>query len=162
MARKASSDSRQVRKLAHEELPELTGVLNKHISHAFKVETAAGLLMCSPPAAACRAIVFASIVPDLRHTECPPAFMAAVPRLLRDRVPPDLAYIQKGRETVPDPDPYWPYEAVPGTLRNRLLAFIAKWSREKLDFEAGKSQRAPKRNELLDDRSLVEWETNGT
>jgi len=61
--------------------------------------------------------------------------------------------------TVQD-DPYAPYDGMPDTLRNRLLMFIAKWSRESLAFEAGKAKKEPDPKCLLDDRSLVKWETS--
>ena len=53
-----------------------------------------------------------------------------------------------------------PYDDLPDSLRNRLLTFIAKWSPEALAFESGKSTKEPKPAELLDDRSLVKWETS--
>jgi putative DNA methylase len=59
-----------------------------------------------------------------------------------------------------DDDPYRPYEEMPDTLRNRLLMFIAKWSPESIEFEKGKSNKEPKPEHLLDDRSLVKWETS--
>jgi adenine-specific DNA methylase len=65
----------------------------------------------------------------------------------------------RGRKALRDSDPYRPYDGIPDTLRNRLLMFIAKWSPESLAFEAGKSEKEPKPEFLLDDRSLVKWET---
>lgn len=55
---------------------------------------------------------------------------------------------------------------MPDTPRNRLLTFIAKWSPQKIAFDSGKpfeqggKVQAPKPDELLDDRSLVKWETS--
>ena len=46
------------------------------------------------------------------------------------------------------------------TPRNRLLAFIAKWSPEKIQFDAGKRAKTLTPAEFLDDRSLVKWETS--
>ena len=37
--------------------------------------------------------------------------------------------------------------------------FIAKWSPESLAFQAGKTDKTPKSEFLIDDRSLVKWET---
>jgi adenine-specific DNA methylase len=38
--------------------------------------------------------------------------------------------------------------------------FIAKWSPESIEFETGKSSQEPKPEHLLDDRSLIKWETS--
>ena len=45
------------------------------------------------------------------------------------------------------------------TLRDRLLTFIAKWSPEALAFEAGHSGKQPPPTQLVDNCSLVTWET---
>jgi len=58
-----------------------------------------------------------------------------------------------------DPDPYLPYEGMEDSLRNRLMMFVAKWSKEWLDFDRGQSKTKPKPELMLDDRSLVKWET---
>jgi len=112
------------------------------------------------PLAASRGIVFASLVPDPDDAQCPPEFRKAVERLLRDKLPGALRAYRRGREWMQDGDPYRPYDGIPDTPRNRLLAFIAKWSPEKLAFVAGKSAKETKPAELLDDRSLVKWETS--
>jgi adenine-specific DNA methylase len=114
------------------------------------------------PLAAARAVVFASLVPDPDDPRCPADFRAAVEQLLKTQVPTNLKYYSYSRERnrFRDEDPYRPYEGLPDTLRNRLLMFIAKWSPEALAFEAGKRQKAPAPKELLDDRSLVKWETS--
>lgn len=112
------------------------------------------------PLAASRAVVFASLVPDPDDPRCPAAFRAAVERHLKTHVPAELKYYARGRKTCLDEDPYRPYDGMPDTLRNRLLMFIAKWSPESLAFEAGKRKNAPAPSELLDDRSLVKWETS--
>jgi len=111
------------------------------------------------PLAACRAVVFASLVPDPDDPRCPEAFRKAVERHLKTHVPPELRHYQRGRENRRDPDPYSPYEGVPDTLRNRLLMFIAKWSPEAIAFEK-KGGKPPKPAHLLDDRSLAKWETS--
>ena len=80
------------------------------------------------PLAASRAVVFASLVPDPDHPECPPEFRRAVARLLRDELPFVLKSYGEGRKAKDDPDPYRPYADIPDTPRNRLLTFIAKWS----------------------------------
>ncbi len=110
------------------------------------------------PLAASRAVVFASLVPDPDDPRCAAAFREAVERYLQTNVPSDLRCRQKGREILYD-DPYRPYEGIEDTLRNRLLTFIAKWSPEFLDFQAGLAEKKPPARQLLDDRSLVKWET---
>lgn len=112
------------------------------------------------PLAASRAVVFASLVPDPDDPRCPEEFRQAVQRSLKTHVPPDLKYYMRGKTMVRSEDPYCPYEGIPDTLRNRLLAFIAKWSPESLAFETGKRKKAPVPKELLDNRSLVKWETS--
>lgn len=111
------------------------------------------------PLPASRAVVFASLVPDPDDPQCPQEFRDAVERHLRMHVPSALRYYQRGRESRHDDDPYRPYDGVPDTLRNRLLMFIAKWSPESVAFEAGKGKKKPAPKQLLDDRSLVKWET---
>ncbi|WP_447974572.1 DUF1156 domain-containing protein [Nitrospira sp. Kam-Ns4a] len=112
------------------------------------------------PLAASRAVVFASLVPDPDDPRCPKEFRAAVERHLKTHVPAELKYYYRGREVHRDEDPYRPYEGMPDTLRNRLLMFIAKWSPEYLAFEGGKAKKEPDPKYLLDDRSLVKWETS--
>lgn len=112
------------------------------------------------PMAAARAVVFASLVPDPDDALCSADFKAAVERYLKTHVPAELKHFRRGRENHRDEDPYRPYDGIPDTLRNRLLMFIAKWSADALAFEAGKRKKAPAPKELLDDRSLVKWETS--
>ena len=112
------------------------------------------------PLPASRAVVFASLVPDPDDPGCPEDFRKAVEQFLRTNVPSELKYYRRGHNVVRDEDPYAPYKEIPDTLRNRLLMFIAKWSLEALEFEQGKSSKAPKPAELLDDRSIVKWETS--
>jgi putative DNA methylase len=113
------------------------------------------------PLAASRAVVFASLVPDPDDPDCPHEFRDSVTRLLKTDVPKSLKSYRRKNKQKQDPDPYRPYEGIPDTPRNRLLTFIAKWSPEWLAFERGAdgSQQAVPA-ELLDDRSLVKWETS--
>lgn len=111
------------------------------------------------PLAASRAVVFSSLVPDPDDERCPQSFKAKVQELLKDKVPPELHAYYRGRVQTWDADPYLPYEGIPDTLRNRLLMFIAKWSPESLAYQKGKFETPPKSQFLLDDRSLVKWET---
>ena len=112
------------------------------------------------PLAASRAVVFASLVPDPDDLRCPAEFREAVERNLKTHLPTELKYCHRGRHVHRDDDPYRPYEGMPDTLRNRLLMLIAKWSPESLAFEAGKAEKEPDPKYLLDDRSLVKWETS--
>jgi len=112
------------------------------------------------PLAASRAVVFASTIPDPDHEECPAAFRSAVGRHLKDHVAEELRYYRSRRDVVRDEDPYRPYLGVPDTLRNRLLMFIAKWSPQCVEFQEGRISQAPDPSDLLDDRSLVKWETS--
>src|SRR3989304_2012591 len=89
------------------------------------------------PLPASRAIVFASLVPDPDHADCPKPFRKAVMRLLHDEVPPTLKGYWRGKKSKRDVDPYKPYKGIPDSPRNRLLTFIAKWSPEWLAFERG-------------------------
>jgi adenine-specific DNA methylase len=118
------------------------------------------------PLAAARAVVFASLVPDPDDPDCPPAFRAAVLRMLKEKVPDELKGYSRGRKFHRDPDPYMPYKDIPDTARNRLLTFIARWSPDTISFESGASEEKPSPSHLLDDRCLVKWETsdpgNGT
>ena len=112
------------------------------------------------PLPASRAVVFASLVPDPDDPLCPSNFQAAVERCLKTHVPEILKHYRRGRNSHRDEDPYRPYEGIQDTLRNRLLMFVAKWSPESLAFEAGKRRAPAAPKELLDDRSLVKWETS--
>src|SRR3972149_2881269 len=65
------------------------------------------------PLAASRAVVFASLVPDPDHPECPAEFRDAVTRLLKDAVPSILkSYYQNNKQRT-DKDPYRPYKNIP-------------------------------------------------
>ena len=112
------------------------------------------------PLAAARAIVLASLVPDPDDEKCPPKFRELVIRLLKDRVPSTLKAYRRGKNWLQDPDPYRPNEGIEDTPRNRLLAFLAKWSPEWIAFEQGKQDKQPKPPEMLDDRCLVKWDTS--
>lgn len=112
------------------------------------------------PLAASRAVVFASLVPDPDDPACPKEFKIAVEKFLKKEVPSALQVYYRGRNKIADKDPYRPYEGMPDTLRNRLLCFVAKWSPEAIAFEKGTNGKEPKPAELLDDRSLVKWETS--
>lgn len=104
------------------------------------------------PLPVCRAVVFASLVPDPLDEHCPNAFKDAVEVLL-------------GKENNPA-DPYKPYDDIRYTsvhdpmednLRNRLQMFIGKFSDEFI--AARKSNRPdPPAGRLLSDSSLIKWD----
>ena len=102
------------------------------------------------PLPVCRAIVFASLVPDPLDENCPEAFKYAVEMLLNT----GLGKLH-----------YKPYRDIPYTSivdemednhRNRLMMFIGKFSEKcQANMIAGKAT-SPK--EQLDDWSLIKWE----
>lgn len=103
------------------------------------------------PLPVCRAVVFASLVPDPEDENCPPAFKDALTLLL-------------GRQEN-NLDPYKPYDDIPytsaidkmeDTLRNRLLMFIGKFSEKYIQVaKQGKSADA---KDMLSDASLIKWD----
>ena len=105
------------------------------------------------PLPVCRAIVFASLVPDPDDPNCPQAFRDAV----QDNIvgaPGSLIYAEY--KTYPD-IPYTAiYDPMAETLRNRLMMFIGKFSDKcQKDMIAGKST-TPK--DQLAEGSLIKWE----
>lgn len=100
------------------------------------------------PLPVCRAVVFASLVPDPLDENCPAVFCKAVEVLLAH----DPHY-------APYPDiPYTSvYDPMPDNLRNRLLMFIGKFSTDcQKNMLAGKTT-SPK--EQLQDGCLIKWES---
>jgi putative DNA methylase len=104
------------------------------------------------PLPICRAVVFASLVPDPLDENCPQVFKDAIEMLL-------------GKDSNPG-DPYKPYEDIPYTaaidkmddnLRNRLLMFIGKFSDEFVNNEKAGKQTFVGRQ--LSDYSLIKWES---
>lgn len=103
------------------------------------------------PLPVCRAVVFASLVPDPLDENCTLAFRDAVHLLL-------------GKDANPG-DPYKPYENIPYTsaidkvednLRNRLMMFIGKFSSKFIENQRlGKSTGA---KDQLSDYSLIKWD----
>ena len=103
------------------------------------------------PLPVCRAVVFASLVPDPLDEDCPQAFRDSVEILLG-------ASGNAG-------DPYKPYEDVPYTsindpqednLRNRLLMFIGKFSDGYIENQKTGNSTAAK--DLLSAASLIKWD----
>ncbi|MBW6537010.1 MAG: DUF1156 domain-containing protein [Mariniphaga sp.] len=98
------------------------------------------------PLPVCRAVVFASLVPDPDDKNCPASFKQAVAKYLA------------GKE-------YKPYDDIPHTaaidpmednLRNRLLMFIGKFSDEYVANE--KSGKITPSKKQLSEGSLIKWE----
>jgi putative DNA methylase len=103
------------------------------------------------PLPVCRAVVFASLIPDPDSHDCPQAFRQACQILL-------------GPEANPG-DPYKPYadipytpeiDPLPDTPRNRLLAFIGKFSDKYIQNQSQGKATEPK--ETLSPYSLIKWE----
>ena len=98
------------------------------------------------PLPACRAIVFASLVPDPLDKNCPKEFKEAVAKLLVE-------------------SEYRPYDNIPWTtvidpmednLRNRLLMFIGKFSDKFIENQ--KDNKKTPAKDKLSDYSLIKWE----
>ena len=101
------------------------------------------------PLPVCRAVVFASLVPDPLDENCPQPFRDAVEKLLG--------------KAENQGDPYKPYPDIPYTaatndamednLRNRLLMFIGKFSEK----YAKMGEKTPAK-EMLTESSLIKWD----
>ena len=110
------------------------------------------------PLPVCRAVVFASLVPDPSDENCPQAFKDVVEILLGSAKKPL-------NEQDIDPNAYKPYDEIPytaahdkmgDTLRNRLLMFLGKYSSEYcVNEKVGKS--TPSSNHLSN-YSLIKWD----
>lgn len=105
------------------------------------------------PLPVCRAVVFASLVPDPLDPNCSKAFQDAVEFLL-------------GKKTNPG-DPYNTYADIPWTsiydpmednLRNRLQMFIGKFTQPMQDHLLGKATK-PAAGKMLTDDSLIKWDS---
>lgn len=103
------------------------------------------------PLPVCRAIVFASLVPDPLDENCPQAFRDAIEALLNSKTGSALTY--KPYDDIPYTSIKDPME---DNERNRLMMFIGKFSDKcQENMLAGKST-LPK--EQLSDGSLIKWE----
>ena len=110
------------------------------------------------PLPVCRAVVFASLVPDPEDENCPQAFKDAVGSIIGSNEKP---LMEHGIVI----DPYKPYSDIPYTSaidkmddnpRNRLLMFIGKFSDEfGKNEKLGKSTPSGKQ---LGDDSLIKWD----
>ncbi|WP_373549316.1 DUF1156 domain-containing protein [Haliscomenobacter sp.] len=104
------------------------------------------------PLPVCRAVVFASLVPDPMDPHCPPAFKDAVTLLL-------------GKDANPG-DPYSTYADIPWTvvfdpmednLRNRLQLFIGKFTPD-MQQHLLHNKPKPAAGNQLTDFSLIKWD----
>ena len=104
------------------------------------------------PLPVCRAVVFASLVPDPLDENCPEQFKKAVEILL-------------GKKNDLPGDPYKPYEDIPHTvvvdkmednLRNRLMMFIGKFS-DKYVLNERLGKKTPSKDQLHQ-FSLITWD----
>ncbi|MBS0647000.1 MAG: DUF1156 domain-containing protein [Verrucomicrobia bacterium] len=104
------------------------------------------------PLPVCRAVVFASLVPDPLDANCPQAFKDAIEILL-------------GKKNNIG-DPYHPYKDIPWTsvydpmednLRNRLQMFIGKFTDEMQQHLLHQKPK-PGANNQLNDNSLIKWD----
>lgn len=112
------------------------------------------------PLPVCRAVVFASLVPDPLDEYCPKTFCDAIEILLGSSNNP----IHFNGMSI---DAYKPYADIPWTAlfdpmednqRNRLQMFIGKYSAEMQQYLLGKGSK-PSASKLLSDTSLVKWES---
>jgi len=104
------------------------------------------------PLPVCRAVVFASLVPDPLDENCPEQFKEAIEILL-------------GKNNDYPGDPYKPYDDIPHTavvdkmednLRNRLMMFIGKFSDKYVENEKKGKKTASK--DQLHQNSLIKWD----
>ena len=111
------------------------------------------------PLPVCRAVVFASLVPDPLDPDCPQAFKDALEMLLGSPEKPL-------KETGIHVDAYKPYEDIPWTsifdpvednLRNRLQMFIGKFT-EQMQQHLLHNNPKPQAKELITDNSLIKWD----
>ncbi len=105
------------------------------------------------PLPVCRAVVFASLVPDPLDKNCPQAFKDAVEILL-------------GKENNLG-DPYAAYADIPWTsvydpmednLRNRLQMFIGKFTDDMQQYLLGNAKKTETKK-MLANSSLIKWES---
>ena len=105
------------------------------------------------PLPTCRAITFASLVPDPLDENCPQAFRDAVQNILNPSEDKKIQYQYKPYEDIPYTSVVDPMR---DDLRNRLMMFIGKYSDKcQKNMLSGKAT-SPK--EKLDEGSLIKWE----
>lgn len=105
------------------------------------------------PLPVCRAVVFASLVPDPLDPNCPQAFKDAVEILLGKKCNPGDPY--KTYSDIPWTSIYDPME---DNLRNRLQMFIGKFTEDMQNHLLGKAKK-PAAGKMLSDQSLISWDS---
>ena len=106
------------------------------------------------PLPVCRAIVFASLVPDPLDDDCPAAFRDAVDAIIGNGCPD--AYV-RGEYRPYDDIPYTAiYDPMEDNLRNRLMMFIGRFSPACSENMKNGKDTPPKGQ--LSDGSLIKWE----
>lgn len=103
------------------------------------------------PLPVCRAVVFASLVPDPLDENCPKAFEDAIDDLLNNA---KVKSIFKPYKDIPYTAVLDPVE---DNRRNRLMAFIGQFS-DKCQSNMLKGKATPPKEELSD-YSLIKWES---
>ena len=105
------------------------------------------------PLPVCRAIVFASLVPDPLDENCPQAFKDAVSSILNPSGNTIVQYQYRPYADIPYTAIVDPME---DNLRNRLMMFIGKFSDKCQKNMLANKTTTPK--EQLDEGSLIKWE----
>lgn len=100
------------------------------------------------PLPVCRAVIFASLVPDPLDENCPRAFSEAVENLLMSKI----AY--KPYEDIPYTAGY---DTMEDNLRNRLMMFVGKFS-ERYQKNTSEGKSTPPAEQLTPE-SLIKWES---
>lgn len=118
------------------------------------------------PLPVCRAVIFATLVPDPEDPSCPQEFRRVVHLLLSKEAATDEFRV--AIDKYEGGDPYKPYDDIPwtavydpmeDTLRNRLQMFIGKFSNKHQDFLLGKTKKGADPKEQLSAFSLIKWES---
>lgn len=105
------------------------------------------------PLPVCRAVVFASLVPDPLDENCPQAFKDAVQSILNPADDRLTSQIYKPYADIPYTAVEDPME---DNLRNRLMMFVGKFSDQCQENMKKGKPTTPK--EQLSDGSLIKWE----
>jgi putative DNA methylase len=106
------------------------------------------------PLPVCRAVVFASLVPDPLDPNCPQAFKDAIKKLLGDVENPKSNDPYKTYIDIPWTSIYDPME---DNLRNRLQMFIGKFTEDMQQHLLGNAPK-PDAGKQLSNDSLIKWD----
>jgi putative DNA methylase len=104
------------------------------------------------PLPVCRAVIFASLIPDPEDINCPKEFRDAVEILLGKKTNIGDPY-----STYPDIPWTSIFDPMEDTLRNRLQMFIGKFTEPMQQHLLGRLPK-PGSGKLLSDFSLIRWE----